>query len=299
VIDSLKKTYEKAFRLLGEGNELEAYDAFLTTADNLASSAKGPVPLAVQFGYWEAIVMKLDLADGAGVKDAFPLMEELAKKVPDTKFLPDTFKEKFAYYINKGDKAGITNAQTVVNNYKKAALERPMPAFYGKEAQMLDLVVQRKAGQITPAKAREELASFLNTVDAEFPTLANRARLEIGAALLDEKKIPEARDYFHSIIEDAKADDATMAGAYLGRGHTAFMKEGRTSEDAREALLDYLRLYTFYPQVNAETVAEALYYAAKAMELYSTSDTKVNDVRRIRGRLKGDPLYRGTSWAKK
>jgi hypothetical protein len=294
-ITRVETIYRRAHQQQDGGNEAAAYELFLQIAEAQLkdASAGASGKFLAQFGYWEAIKLKLSVDQG--IAEAFTVMDELVKACPRTKFLPEIFRSKINYYLSSGPQ-GVRNAELVVGKYLKDAVEQNMPEFFGKEAELLNIVVQQVAKKLTADQARDAYSKFLNDVDGRYPALGGRSRVEIGWTLIDDKKLDEAKSYFDDVLERQLADPTSMARAYLGRGHTWYFKANKEKDDAREALLDYLRLYTHYQTAHPEIVAEALYHAAKAMEFWNNN---AKDVLRIRAKLKADSRYSETSWAKK
>lgn len=112
--------------------------------------------------------------------------------------------------------------------------------------------------------AKKALAGYqeLQTKAAEFPDVANMARLRVGYVMIQQGQIDKARKFFEDIIKDRQASDtAIVAGAYNGLGSTFLSKEKPSAEEYDQALFPFFRTIFHYggDLAGSELLAEALY----------------------------------------
>ncbi|MFH1998652.1 MAG: tetratricopeptide repeat protein, partial [Planctomycetota bacterium] len=134
-------------------------------------------------------------------------------------------------------------------------------------------------------------------VKAQYPEVANKARLRIGRVLIQQKKFAEAEAFFTEIIDSRMEapDKDVVAGAYLGRGLCTLSKRDATKEDNKQALFDLLRVVVSYKDVG-EHQPEALYHAGKCFLLVGDKDAARRS-QALFSRLKTD--WPASIWAQK
>ncbi|MBM4016488.1 MAG: tetratricopeptide repeat protein [Planctomycetes bacterium] len=97
---------------------------------------------------------------------------------------------------------------------------------------------------------------------AEFPDVANMARLRVGYVMIQQGQIDKARKFFEDIIKDRQASDtAVVAGAYNGLGSTFISKEKPSVEEFDQALFPFFRTIFHYGDElkGNDLLAEALF----------------------------------------
>ncbi|MFQ5505795.1 MAG: hypothetical protein ACE5F1_13510 [Planctomycetota bacterium] len=272
-----------------------AVDEYLNAGDKLLKH-KTLSKFAPQFAFWSAYLIARD--QGFDWSQILQLFQELQQKVPETAFVPDIWRLRIrkAWYAGT-DKAALENAKRGIQAFRKDCEAKGLSNRFKYEAELLLILARMrlKDRQMGPDKAQSEFAKLEAKCEGLYPDLLNRLKLESARTTLLSGKTRQARELFQLIIDSGSADDETLAGAYLGRGHCSWRKPGRTPEDMRQSLLDYMRVSILFPDVDHETVGEALYHALQAYSKWSPNAT--TETRRIYTKLR--TKYRDSSWASK
>ena len=283
----------KARKAVASEDWAEALNAFL----DASASAKKNKMLAgflPQFALWKAF----ELAQDHGTpEDRLDILARLTKDYPETFYLPQIweYRIRMAYKKAGNDRKKLTAIKGLVAKYLAQAKD------WGStraeiEAELEGILIRERLRETKAADAQKALSKLLSRAETDYPDLANRLNLQLANAVLRSGKLDEARKMFNAIIKSGVADSLTMAEAYLGRGHTWFRKPSKKPEDAKMALLDYMRVVTLYPKLDYDLTAEALYYAIESYKAWGGPDLQAN-VRRLIRRLRG--RYRDSTWAKK
>lgn len=202
------------------------------------------------------------LNDAAGVGAA---VDTLLAKDPDTFFYAPALLMKAEVLTSAGDAA---SARKVYEQLDAAVRDLGLPERWARESELgLTLLDTSLKGQ---ARQRR-LQQLVDKNKAQYPTVANRANMEQGNALLLEKDYAGAERFFQSIVDSGAADDWTEAAAHSGLGET-FYQRGLAEEDpakAKEfflaAALSHLRVVLMHKEVST-LVPQSVYYAADALD---------------------------------
>jgi TolA-binding protein len=187
--------------------------------------------------------------------DAIKAYNELLTAVPKTRFFGDCY-ERIALCqraLRKQDEAKATFEQLK----GQVTLKNLGPRW----ELLADFRLLELDERSDPKKA---LAGYqeLQTKAAEFPDVANMARLRVGYVMIQQGQIDKARKFFEDIIKDRQASDTLIvAGAYNGLGSTFISKEKPSNEDFDSALFPFFRTIFHYGDElrGNELLAEALY----------------------------------------
>jgi predicted negative regulator of RcsB-dependent stress response len=189
--------------------------------------------------------------------DAMAALNELQKEFPEGGVLPDTYRLKFEYYLGTGTK-GMGNALKVAKKYESDAIGGAWPPGFTVEATFF----QALAEQSSPADYQSKLRAIVSQARSSNTVVANRADVELAHSLRKDKKEDEAKRIYDTIIKKEKVDDSSRAGAYLGLGQ--LLLAGGDKEEAKQALLLFLRVRLETREAWPSLQAEALYHSINA-----------------------------------
>ncbi len=193
--------------------------------------------------------------------DAIKAYNELLTAVPKTRFFGDCY-ERIAMCqraLRKPDEAKATFEQL-----KGQVTLKNLGARWELLADFRLLELDEKND---PKKALTGYQD-LQAKAAEFPDVANMARLRVGYVMIQQGQIDKARKFFEDIIKDRQASDTQIvAGAYNGLGSTYLTKEKPTAEEHDQALFLFFKTVFHYGEElkGTELLAEALYKGATCL----------------------------------
>ncbi|MCC6672218.1 MAG: hypothetical protein IT458_14240 [Planctomycetes bacterium] len=284
--DDARDAYKRAYANL---NAQDAHMIFVDEARKLLATK----PIVAQIGYIEGARVAFRNAKD---DDAVLICRELVEKIPDSVFVPESFRLRVEAYLSRGP-AGAKDADAMAEQYAKAATTNGWPDSYVNEATFYKTMAGAAAGKFKPAQLQDELRGLLAKVDTPASVLANRVRVQLGHSQLAEKKADEARKTFEEVLAKDAVDVNSRASAQLGLGHTLLAKGSPADKEPyRQALLAYLRVYVESGKASDAIVSEALYHGAQAAELWGGKDAGFMRAR-LNGILKRD--YGETEWAKR
>jgi TolA-binding protein len=190
--------------------------------------------------------------------------DRLLKEVPDTFFYGRALLTKAQALQDKGDAAGAaaTYQQLLADVGAKG-----LPEIWSREAE-LGLAIGAKGG--APADKQRKLEGLAEKNKEQYPSVANRARVEVGYAMVEAEQFKDAKARFQSIVDVGLADRETLAAAYSGLGDCAYnmgLREQDTKKAAalyEEAALHFLRTAATYPEA-FRLVPRALCHAGMSM----------------------------------
>ncbi len=288
-----KGKLRKALKAVASEDWGEAMVAYLDAAKS-AKKSKVLAGFLPQYALWKAFEIA---RDHGTEEDRSDVISQLTKEYPETFYLPQIweYRIRLAYKKAGTDRKRLTAIKGLVAKYLEQAKD------WGSvrseiEAELEGVLIRERLREIKAEDAQKSLSKLLGRAETDYPDLANRLSLHLANAVLRSGKLQEARKMFNAIINSGVADPLTLARAYLGRGHTWFRKSSRSPEDAKKALLDYMRIPTLFSKLDYDLTAEALYFAIESYKAWGGPDLQAN-VRRLIRRLKG--RYRDSTWAKK
>lgn len=291
---SVAKLFEDARQKTNAEDYPEAYTAWGDAAEK-AEKSKTLEPFA-QVALFEAFKIAQLVGEAGDINNVLDRLE----KTNDgkTAYWPQIWEYRLtkARDAAGNDRAKLETYKDGVKQYEAFVGERGLGDRYKHEAQLFSIDARLRLVEIKPEEAKAELERVLSQVESDFPDLANRIHLALANAVLQTSKYDEAKQLFTSIVDSKAADEATRAAALVGRGHTWLRRDGLTPEQARNALVDYMRVAILHESVGDEIVGEALYHAVMAYDRWNGVD-KETAKRRLRSRLKLD--YAKSSWASK
>lgn len=297
-IDFGQKTVRKLFDIARKQTASEeyndAYVSWLEAADK-AEKSKRLMPFA-QVALYKAFEIAKRVGESG---DRMKIIGRL-EKTNDGKsaYLPQiwAFKLDVTRDTAGNDRAKLENYKALCKDYANFVGEKGLGNRYKLEAQLYSIDARTRLVELKPADAKAELERILPQVESSYPDLAGRINLSIALSVLAGGKFDEAKKLFSSIIDSRAADGSTKAQALVGRGHTWLRRSGVSPEQARSALLDYMRVAILHEEAGTEIVGEALYHAVLAYDRWNGVDKDMAK-RRLRTRLKLN--YADSSWADK
>jgi len=190
--------------------------------------------------------------------------DRLLKEVPDTFFYGRALLTKAQALQDKGDSAG---ANAAYQQLLSDVTAKGLPEIWSREAELGVAII---AAGGTPADKQRKLEGLAEKNKEQYPSVANRARVEVGNAMAASEQFKDAQARFKGIVDGGLAGRETMAAAYSGLGDCAY-NLGLREQDAKkassyyeEAALDFLRTAATYPEA-FRLVPRALCHAGMSM----------------------------------
>ncbi len=246
--------YTKRSKFYGFGDDAFAVGDYAKAADFYKTAAAGAKNWEKQYGLFNvAECMRLSNK----LEDAIKAYNELLTAVPKTRFFGDCY-ERIAMCqraLRKPEEAKKTYEQL-----KGQVTLKNLGARWELLADFRLLELLEKSDSKAALTGYQELQGKA----AEFPDVANMARLRVGYVMIDQKQVDKAKKFFEDIIKDRQAsasDIAIVAGAYNGLGSTYLAKETPSKADYDAALFLFFRTIFHYGDSlkQSELLGEALY----------------------------------------
>lgn len=190
--------------------------------------------------------------------------DRLLQEVPDTFFYGEALEMKAQSLLDRGNAAG---AEAAFQQLQADVKGKGLPERWEREAE-LGLAVLAKGG--SPADKQRRLEALAERNKDSYPSVASRARVEVGNAMVEAEQYKDAKARFQTIVDSGKADRDTLAAAWSGLGDCAYNLGLREQEPKaaavhfEEAALHYLRVAAAYPEV-FRLVPRALCHAGMSM----------------------------------
>lgn len=258
-IERVKDTYRRAY---AAANSDTGPGEFLSQAERETDA------FLKQFGYYEAAML---FAKGGQWSDAFTVLENLQRDLPDSGFLPVLYQMKLDYYLGKG-KGGASNAVKVAKEYETAALSKGFPQGSQLEAKYYGLLADAAAGSVDAKRLQSQMRALAGEA-AAYKYVADRARLAIADSLRGQKDYTGAQSAYEELLDKEGTSEAVRAGAWLGQGLCQFNAASAANKDLyRQALLSFLRVYLETPNAPASMIAEALRSGSEAAKKWGGDD---------------------------
>ena len=270
-----------------------AYQEWLKAAKACAKSKK--LKAFEQVAIWKAYEIARRAGTDADRKECLDLLAKASEG--ETAYWPMVWNYRLEDSRLRAGTARkqLTQHKKLVGEYKKFVAEKGMTTRYEIEADLWQVDAEARLKEINAAAVQARLQSLL-TRAGSYPDLANRINLDYANAVMAGDNFDEAQKLFTTIYTSKVADAATKARAIVGRGHTWFRRSPRSPDNAKRALMDYMRVTILFPEADIETVGEALYHAIQAYREWNGPDAPTS-IRRLRSRLK--IKYGDSSWAKR
>lgn len=278
--------YAYGVELMDDARFAQAFNVFeeVLGDDRLVnSSTNGWVK---QHALWRMARCQYSAGDMKGVSTT---VARLLNEVPDTFFYaPALMMEAQAKRV-MGDDTGAT---AVFRRMSEDVIAKGLPERWERESELGLILLDKGLDGGSLARALEGVAE--KNADL-YPTVASRARVEVGNALVGNKDYAGARQRFQAILDEATADDSTLAAALSGLGDCAYSEALAQDElDAQkplleEAILNFLTVASVYRE-EVLLAPRAMYYAGDALKRFG--DT--SGAKSVASRLK--KLYPESSW---
>ncbi|MFT5831007.1 MAG: hypothetical protein ACI9D0_001596 [Bacteroidia bacterium] len=245
---------------------------------------------------WRVVELRQAMGDLEGVATA---ASRIIANFSDTRYLPGAYLAKAdAFYWNDNAKG----AQDTLKAFDSAITSAGLPERWRMEC---DLALVLTNDQLGATTRRLNLEDIADRAGSRFATVKNRALVAKGESYLQEilgspnkaaKNVPAALADFEAVLKDPKADDTTLAGAYVGLGDCIFHSAAKSKDRAelKRALLAYLRVAAVYPE-QGRYVSKALFYAGRSFDLMG--DEESMERAKVMYNQVGW-LYPGSNWAK-
>ena len=281
--------YAYAIEVMESGKYASAIAAFMVVLEDEKLLARSGYSWVRQHALFREIRCMNSLADFAAVSAT---VDKLLAEVPDTFFYAPALLMKAQTKMDSGDRKG---AVAVFKQLQEDVLSKGLPERWSREAELGLLLLDSK---LKGADLERALQGLVEKNATKYPTVAARARVEVGNAMVANKKYDAARLFFQEIIKEGKGGDAVMAGAISGKGDCAYRQA--LSMDAiddqrpylEEAILDFLTVASVYRE-EVRLVPRAMFYAGDALKRVGDS----SGARNVASRLKA--LFPGSSWKAK
>jgi len=223
---------------------------------------------------WRVVGLQQSLGDLAATAQA---AGKVLTNFPDSRYLPEAYMAKAEAEYWSGNAA---EAQKSLGDFKSVINNRGLSERWSIEC---DLALILTNDELVGPKRRTALEKLATSAGAKFKTVKNRALVAMGESSLADLAakrgnaktlVAEALGTFEAVIADPLADEATLAGAYAGRGDCLF-QSAATSKDKgqlKEALLSFLRVAAVYPE-QVRYVPKCLFYAGRCFDLMEEGDS--------------------------
>ena len=267
------------------GMAVSAFEAVLADDKLLRRSTYAWVK---QHALWRIIRCKMSLADYSGASAS---VDRLLAEVPDTFFFAPAMIVKAEALKLKGDDRGAENAYA---DLAAAVTAKGLSERWSREAELGKLLLDPA---LKGLQKRQRLSTLVEKNLNQYPTVANRANVEIGNTMIAENDFGGAERFFQNIIDDGQADVATIAAAYAGLGtckhYQGLSLEGSAQKNMMQgAALAHLRVITLYKE-QRQLMPASLYYAADALNRMGDREKAIQ----LAGKMRRDFL--SSPYAKK
>lgn len=278
--------YAYGVELMNGGNFAVAYTVFVEVLDDESLLKRSTYEWVQQHSLFRMARCQYSAGDMKGVSTT---VQRLLSEVPDTFFYaPALMMEAQAKRV-MGDNSG---ASAVYKRLSNDVASKGLPARWERESELglilLDSALKGKAR----TQALEGVAE--KNID-QFPTVASRARVEVGNAMVEAKDYVGARQRFQAILDEASTEASTLAAAISGLGDCAY-HEALAQDDLaaqkpllEEAILDYLTVAAVYRE-EVILAPRAMFYAGDALKRFGDS----NGAKQVASRL--NKLYEKSPW---
>jgi TolA-binding protein len=242
-----------------------------------------------QHAMWRRIRCLNGLGDSAAMSAE---VDRLLASVPDTFFYAPALLMKAQALIGANDNSG---ARKVFQQLEGEVTSKGLPDRWAREAE-LGLAIVDDSMDATAKQRKLQGLAEKNAVS--YPTVANRARVEVGNVMVASGAYADARSFFQSIIDSGSADPLTVAAALSGLGDCAY-EQGLISTDTakskalfEEAALAHLQVAAYYREA-ARLRPRSMFYASHSI-YRAGGENAVEDSRAILRKLNSE--YGNSSW---
>lgn len=262
IYDDAPEAYTRGRELLKKGEAENAANSF-----RLALKAKTRNDWIKVYGaYYLGVALQNQGArDVARMKEAAATFADLVKSAPECRFLPDALKRQADALAASGDAAAAAEAY---DRLAQLALDRKLGILWEADARIRKAdayaangmskeaeAAYSQAGNFAEANAAQQKDESVRTA---LLAIVGKSQLSQGAALLRNKKMLEAKQFFERVAQGANATPEVVAAALNGVGEV-LLADGKS----RDALEQFARVRVRYYLVREES-ARATYFLGKA-----------------------------------
>ena len=218
--------------------------------------------------------------------------DELIAAVPDTFFYAQALIMKAKSLSNMGDTSGAEAAYSMLND---KVVSMGLSKRWENEAELGLVLIDSKSNAQSKQRSLQGLAE--KNADS-YPSVAARARVEVGHAMVDGEEYEKAYNFFTAILEDETSTEAVLASAISGMGDCSYRQAlALDSLDGQRpllenAVLDFLTVASVYRE-HVEFVPRAMFFAGDALKRIGDPSS----AKKVASRLK--KLFPGSSWKTK
>jgi len=295
----LSVSYDRLPKLLDQAEASVSQDDIATALDQLNAYVDGqianpserrkwPAPLAA----YRALQLRIQIADLDGIVSA---ANRLIQHFSESRYLPAAFLAKASAELQSG-KAPL--AGKTLDEFAALIQSKGLSKRWDLECRLSKI----QADTDTAGQAKRDRIHDIQSEGSDFPTVENRASLVEGETYLeDAKKEPgdspkaqglrdNAQKIFQGIIDDYKAEDETLAGAWSGLGDCLYATgASKTDKDLLEqSAKAYLRVIIIYAS-QSRYVPYALYHAARCFHLLENRERENDMLRTLQSTYPSSP----------
>lgn len=281
--------YAYAVEAMESHNYAAAIGAFRDVLADDKLTSRSTYEWVKQHALWREIRCLNSLADFSGVSTT---VDKLLTEVPDSFFYAPALMIKAQSKVDSGDRAG---AKKVFQRLQADVDSKGLPERWRREAELGLLLLDTSMNSNAKQMALQGLAEKnLST----YPTVASRANVEVGNAMVAAGDYKNARSFFEGILDAGKGGDGILAAALSGLGDCAYREAlaldspSEQSPFLEEAILNFLTVASVYRE-EVRLVPRAMYYAGDALKRIGDIGSAKNVASRIRA------LYPDSTWRKK
>ena len=276
VYSKLPKDVDEAETLLIDGDLSGALELFQYYVERRAEKPESKYKWAPAYAARRAIDIHMTMGNMEGVRTA---ADTLIEKFPESRFVPDAYlaKANAEFWNNKP-----AAARQTLQSFQGLVDSKGLAERWRLECELGLVLTDDKLGA---SDRSSKLQKISGDAGDEYPVVRNRALVALGESLLAEaasapSKLSEAQEVFQRIVDDPKADPATLAGAYTGLGDALYQfvpRGGETDESRAERLTraakSYMRVVVVYKD-QSRYVGKAMFYAARCFDLIDGNKTR-------------------------
>lgn len=263
---------DEALTFLADGDLLGAEDSFaFYLEEHLGGREERVHDWAPAFAAWKVCELRLAMGDYEGAPTA---ADQLIENFPESRYVPMAYLGKANAQAWSGNGGA---AQRTLESFQGLVDDQGLSERWGLEAKLARVLTN---ASLDASARRDELTALQGLAGTTYPSVRNRARVAEGEAWLAdadgernvERRVElagNAKTIFDTILDDFKADEDTLAGAFLGRGECLFIEAQAAGNDAdmlRSALHQYMRVVVVY-QAQTRRQPRALIQAARCFAL--------------------------------
>ena len=284
--------YADALGLMQSGEFRRAIGRFEEALKNKDLTSEPRYDWAKAHSLWNVLNCSAALGD---LNAIVATTDRLLTTAPDTFFYAPALLKKAEALQDKNDAKG---AEAVYKQLQNDVSAKGLHEEVARKAELGLVLLDRSLAPADKQRRLEGIAEK-NKADAAFADVANRARVEVGNAMVEAGQYKEAQSRFQGIINAGSTDAAILAGAYSGLGDCSFNLAVQAQGDSKkssplyeDAALNFLRVAATYPEVY-RLAPRAMCFAGMAMNDMG----KRSDALQMARKLKGN--YPNSVWKQK